>query len=188
MYRAAAAGEGCSCRTTSRSFTAGLGESLELAAPDGVIRLPIVGIIVDYSDQQGAILIDRARLPAILERRLGELLPRVPGARRPRPDVQAARSSSGMPGTRQVFVLNNDELQGLHPPDHRPVVRPDVRPGGRRRPRGHPRHREHADRLDYRSPARARRAAGRRRSAAPDQADDLDRGGQHGDRSASRSA
>ena len=36
-----------------------LGEMLEVPAPNGVIRLPIVGIIVDYSDQQGTILMDR---------------------------------------------------------------------------------------------------------------------------------
>ena len=36
-----------------------LGEMLEIAAPNGVIRLPIAGIIVDYSDQQGTILMDR---------------------------------------------------------------------------------------------------------------------------------
>src|SRR5204862_7455526 len=36
-----------------------LGERLYVPAPQGVIRLPIVGIIVDYSDQQGTILMDR---------------------------------------------------------------------------------------------------------------------------------
>ena len=36
-----------------------LGEMLEIPAPNGVIRLPIVGIVVDYSDQQGTILMDR---------------------------------------------------------------------------------------------------------------------------------
>ena len=36
-----------------------LGEILEIPAPNGSIRLPIVGIVVDYSDQQGTILMDR---------------------------------------------------------------------------------------------------------------------------------
>ena len=36
-----------------------LGEVLEIPAPNGIIRLPIVGIVVDYSDQQGTILMDR---------------------------------------------------------------------------------------------------------------------------------
>ncbi len=33
---------------------------LEIPAPHGVIRLPIVGIILDYTDQQGSILMDRS--------------------------------------------------------------------------------------------------------------------------------
>jgi len=33
---------------------------LDLASPNGVLHLPIVGIVVDYSDQQGSILMDRA--------------------------------------------------------------------------------------------------------------------------------
>ncbi len=36
-----------------------LGDALEIAAPHGTIRLPIVGVVVDYSDQQGTILMDR---------------------------------------------------------------------------------------------------------------------------------
>src|SRR6185436_10511557 len=36
------------------------GETLEVVAPAGLIRLPIVGIVVDYSDPQGAIIMDRS--------------------------------------------------------------------------------------------------------------------------------
>jgi hypothetical protein len=45
------AGQGSWCPTTSRSSLS-LGEILEVPAPYGVIRLPIVGIIVDYSNQR----------------------------------------------------------------------------------------------------------------------------------------
>ena len=82
-------------------------------------------------------------------------------------------------GKRQVFVLTNGELQELHPEDHRPVVRPDVGADRGRGARGDSRHRQHADRVDHRSAARARRAAGGRRAARPDPAHDLDRGAQH---------
>ena len=58
-----------------------LGELLEMPAPNGVIRLPIVGIVVDYSDQQGTILMDRTLFKQVLARRFGERLPRV--SRRP---------------------------------------------------------------------------------------------------------
>ena len=61
MYRLTAAGRGV---LISDSF-AGLrgvkfGETLELPAPRGLLRLPVVGITRDYSDQQGSVLIDRS--------------------------------------------------------------------------------------------------------------------------------
>jgi putative ABC transport system permease protein len=61
MYRKAAAGEGLLVSDTLahlRSLT--LGQVVEVDAPAGRIVLPIVGIILDYTDQQGAILIDRS--------------------------------------------------------------------------------------------------------------------------------
>jgi len=54
MVRAGAAGKGI---LVSDNFAQlrrlKVGDLLELPAPAGVIRLPIVGVIVDYSDQQG---------------------------------------------------------------------------------------------------------------------------------------
>jgi putative ABC transport system permease protein len=35
------------------------GDVLEIPAPNGVLRLPVLGIVLDYSDQQGTILISR---------------------------------------------------------------------------------------------------------------------------------
>ena len=37
-----------------------IGDMVDLPSPDGVLKLPIVGIIVDYSDQQGSLVIDRS--------------------------------------------------------------------------------------------------------------------------------
>ncbi|HLK18291.1 MAG TPA: FtsX-like permease family protein, partial [Bryobacteraceae bacterium] len=37
-----------------------LGDVLDLPSPRGVLHLPIVGIVVDYSDQQGSVLMDRS--------------------------------------------------------------------------------------------------------------------------------
>jgi len=60
MYRKAAAGEGLMVSDNlARLQHLSLGEALEIPAPKGVMRLPIVGIVSDYSDQQGTILIDR---------------------------------------------------------------------------------------------------------------------------------
>jgi putative ABC transport system permease protein len=60
MYRRTASGEGLMVSDNLAQLQhLKLGEVLEIAAPNGVIRLPIAGIIVDYSDQQGTILMDR---------------------------------------------------------------------------------------------------------------------------------
>jgi putative ABC transport system permease protein len=60
MYRLTAAGKGLMVSYNLAQLQhLRLGEQLELPAPHGVIRLPIVGIVVDYSDQQGSILMDR---------------------------------------------------------------------------------------------------------------------------------
>jgi putative ABC transport system permease protein len=37
-----------------------LGDMVELASPGGLLRLPIVGIISDWSDQQGSVILDRS--------------------------------------------------------------------------------------------------------------------------------
>ena len=87
-----------------------LGEMLEIPAPAGVIRLPIVGIVVDYSDQQGTILMDRT----LFERYWHDDSVNVfrvylkPGAAVP--DVRQ-RILERYAGTRQVFVLTNGELK-----------------------------------------------------------------------------
>jgi putative ABC transport system permease protein len=61
MYRKASAGEGLMVSDNlARLQNLHLGDVLEIPAPNGVIRLPIAGVVVDYSDQQGTILIDRA--------------------------------------------------------------------------------------------------------------------------------
>jgi putative ABC transport system permease protein len=60
MYRQTARGEGLIVSDNLAQLQQlSLGDTLEIPAPHGVIRLPIAGIVVDYSDQQGAILMDR---------------------------------------------------------------------------------------------------------------------------------
>jgi len=87
-----------------------LGEILEIAAPYGIIRLPIVGVLVDYSDQLGSILVDRS----LFERYWHDDSVNVfrvylgPGARVP--DVKR-RILERYAGERQVFVLTNLELK-----------------------------------------------------------------------------
>jgi putative ABC transport system permease protein len=60
MYRQAAAGEGLIVSDSlAQRLQLRLGETLEIPAAYGTIRLPIVGIVVDYTDQQGTVFMDR---------------------------------------------------------------------------------------------------------------------------------
>ena len=60
VYARAARGEGV---VISDNFAilrnVHMGETIELLAPGGPVRLPVLGVVMDYSDQQGSILIDR---------------------------------------------------------------------------------------------------------------------------------
>ncbi|HET9833812.1 MAG TPA: FtsX-like permease family protein, partial [Vicinamibacterales bacterium] len=87
-----------------------LGEVIEVAAPYGTIRLPIGGIILDYSDQQGTILMDRMLFQKYWHDDSVNVF-RIflkPGARMPDVRQQILEKYSD---TRQVFVLTNQELK-----------------------------------------------------------------------------
>jgi putative ABC transport system permease protein len=61
MYRRAAAGNGVMVSDNLAQLQGlSLGETIELHAPYGMLQLPIVGVVIDYSDQQGAVIMDRA--------------------------------------------------------------------------------------------------------------------------------
>ncbi len=111
MYRRTSAGEGLMVsENLAQLQDLTLGEVLEVPAPYGVIRLPIAGIITDYSDQQGAILMDR-RLFQRYWRDDSVNLFRLylsPGAKMP--DVRRSILER-YAGERQVFVLTNAELK-----------------------------------------------------------------------------
>jgi len=60
MYRLTAEGKGI---LASENFALlrgyKVGDTVEISSPSGILRLPIAGIVTDYSDQQGSILMDR---------------------------------------------------------------------------------------------------------------------------------
>jgi putative ABC transport system permease protein len=111
MYQETAAGRGLMVSDNLANLQGlKLGEVLQLPAPHGVIALPIVGIVVDYSDQQGTILMDRS----VFQRYWHD------------DSVNAFRLYLSSPsqsaevkrqiltryaGVRQVFVLTNRELK-----------------------------------------------------------------------------
>jgi len=110
MYRRTAAGDGLIVSDNLAQLQGlHLGETIEINAPRGVIRLPIVGINVDYSDQQGAVLMDRQLFVRYWNDDSVNIF-RVylqPGARMP--DVRA-RILERFAG-RQIFVLTNADLR-----------------------------------------------------------------------------
>ena len=60
MYAQAAAGKGViASENFARLHDAHLGEVLDIPAPTGNLREPVVGIVRDFSDQQGSLLISR---------------------------------------------------------------------------------------------------------------------------------
>jgi putative ABC transport system permease protein len=112
MYRQSAAGEGLMVSDNLANLQhLKLGEVLELPAPNGVLRLPVVGIVVDYSDQQGTILMDRSVFLKYWHDDTVNMF-RVylkPGAEVP--EVRQ-RMLGQYAGRRQVFVLTNGEVKG----------------------------------------------------------------------------
>jgi putative ABC transport system permease protein len=61
MNRLTAEGKGLFVsQSFSRNLNTRMGEIIELPTPSGLLKLPIVGIVRDYSDLQGSIFIDRS--------------------------------------------------------------------------------------------------------------------------------
>jgi putative ABC transport system permease protein len=111
MFRRAGAGEGVIVSDNLAQLRSlQHGQVLELPAPRGTIRLPIVGIIVEYSDQQGSILIDRS----VFERHWQDdsvnffRLYLQPGAEAPAVKQHILDRYAGQ---RRVFVVSSDEVK-----------------------------------------------------------------------------
>jgi putative ABC transport system permease protein len=61
MYRLTAEGKGAILsQTLSAMKNLHAGDTIEIPTPTGTLRLPVVGVIDDWSDQQGTIFLDRA--------------------------------------------------------------------------------------------------------------------------------
>ena len=111
MYRAAAEQKGLIIADNLANLEKlKLGEMLEIAAPAGILRLPVVGIIKDFSNQLGTIFIERT-----LYRRLWKddtvdvfRVYLTPGAAAA--DVRA-RILDGFAHERRLFVLSNKEVR-----------------------------------------------------------------------------
>ena len=111
MYDRTASGEGV---MVSENFAnlqqVGLGDVLDIATPTGLLRLPVVGIVKDWSDQLGTILMDRQ----VFIRQWQDDSVNVfriylkPGAK----DTEVrARILAELSGTRRLFVLTNGDVR-----------------------------------------------------------------------------
>jgi putative ABC transport system permease protein len=111
MYRKAAAGEGLMVSDNlARLQHLHAGDMLEIPAPNGLIRLPIVGVVLDYSDQQGTVLMDRSLFIKYWNDDTVNIF-RVyvtPGT--PPLDVRQ-RILERFAGQRQLFVFTNAEIK-----------------------------------------------------------------------------
>jgi putative ABC transport system permease protein len=111
MYRRTAAGKALMVSDNLAQLQhLRIGDILELPAPYGTIRLPVAGIVLDYSDQQGTILMDRTLFQTYWHDDSVNIF-RVylaPGVNVP--DVRR-RILEHYSGKRQVFVLTNQELK-----------------------------------------------------------------------------
>jgi putative ABC transport system permease protein len=111
MYAAAAAGRGLVVSDNLAQLQGlRVGDLLEVAAPHGTIRLPVVGVILDYSDQLGTILMDRVLFKQYWHDDTINVF-RVyltPGSQVP--EVKR-RILERYGGVRQVFVMTNVELK-----------------------------------------------------------------------------
>ena len=111
MYRRTGRGEAVMISENfARLRGSKLGEILEIPTPDGVLKLPIVGIVRDFSDQQGSILISRqAYIQAFRDDTVNVFrLYLKPGA----DSVQVRQNILDTFGTKQrLFVLTNKDLR-----------------------------------------------------------------------------
>jgi putative ABC transport system permease protein len=109
MYHRAANGEGVIVSDNlAQKLQLRLGDVLELAAPYQPLRLPIVGIIVDYTDQQGSVFMDRAVwLKGWRDDSVNDF--RVFVAHGTPIDDVRQRIVEKYAGVRQVFVLTSEE-------------------------------------------------------------------------------
>lgn len=111
MYRLAASGKGVIvAENFAQLHGLTLGDVVEIEAPYGTVRLPIVGVIVDFVDQQGTVFMDRTvflvywRDETVSDFRVFL----APGA-----DIGEVRQRiiDRYAGERHVFVLTNQEAR-----------------------------------------------------------------------------
>jgi putative ABC transport system permease protein len=113
MYREAAAGRGVvASENLATLHHLKLGDTFDIAAPGGTLRLPVAGIVRDYSNQLGAVFVDLSLYRKLWQDDSIDVF-RVylaPGAR---PADVKARILDRFAGQKRLFVLSNQEVRGF---------------------------------------------------------------------------
>jgi len=111
MYELAAEGKGVILSDNfARLRDLHYGDSIELATPTGVHVVPIIGLVVDWSDQTGAILMDRASYVRWWGDDTVNVF-RVYVKKGVPPMAVRARIIERFAGMRRLFVLTNREVR-----------------------------------------------------------------------------
>ncbi len=111
MYRMAAAGEGLIVADNLAGlYGLKTGSTIELDAPRGVLRLPVAGVVADWSDQAGALFID---WPLYTKYWNDDTVTtfRVYLKQGARVEVVKAAILAKYAGVSRLFVLTNDEVR-----------------------------------------------------------------------------
>ncbi|MDX1983669.1 MAG: FtsX-like permease family protein [Bryobacteraceae bacterium] len=87
-----------------------LGDMLELPTPTGMLRLPVIGITIDYSDQQGAFLLDRTLVVRYWKDDTANLF-RVYLQKGVTPAEGKRRILERFGGQRRLFVMTNEQVR-----------------------------------------------------------------------------
>ncbi len=114
MYRLVAEGKGVIISDNLALLQSlRLGEEVEIPTPSGILRLPIVGVILDYSDPRGTLMMDRAVYARHWKDDSVSIF-RVylePGARHGGAAEVKQRILERLSGQSRLFVLTNVELR-----------------------------------------------------------------------------
>ncbi|HXI29102.1 MAG TPA: FtsX-like permease family protein [Vicinamibacterales bacterium] len=112
MYARTAAGEGVMVSDNlAKLQDLHTGQIIEIPSPTGLITLPIAGIVVDYSDQQGTILMDRSLFIKHWNDDSVDIF-RVYVTRGANVAEVRQRILERFSSERQLFVFTNGELKG----------------------------------------------------------------------------
>jgi putative ABC transport system permease protein len=111
MFPAAAAGKGV---IASENFAAlrrvRLGDTIDIPTPTGPLALPLVGVVREYSDQQGALFLDRS---VFVDRWHDESVDLFRVYVTPDATAEGVRQAilSTFAGNRRIFVLSNADVR-----------------------------------------------------------------------------